>query len=80
MKIFFIICIMFFAPFFAAVAIVDELVYIDGSKFLSFLNTAKTENQARINDAIMNEQADRYYFHMGMDVAFGDVLEHLRDD
>jgi hypothetical protein len=71
---------MFFAPFFAAVAIVDELVYIDGSKFLSFLNTAKIENKQRIESAIESEEAEKYYFYSGMDVAFGDVLEYFNRD
>jgi hypothetical protein len=72
--------IIFFAPLLAVVAVVDELIYIDGGKFLSFINKARLENKERIQEAIKGEQGDKYFFHIGMDVAYGDILEYLRDD
>lgn len=80
MKIFLIILIMFFAPFFAAVAIVDEIIYIDAPRFLSMLNKAKIENEAIIEDAAKKQEYDRYIFYIGKDVAYADVMEYLRYD
>ncbi len=80
MRIFLMMFMIFFAPFFAVVAIVDEVIYIDAGKFLSFLNSAKTENQKNIISCSNEEEYGRFMFHVGKDVAYADVMDYFMDD